>query len=94
MHKFYIAVCTLLAGAMLIACSDQRVKRDDEVAMMIYRDCMSGPPPALNSADMSMSISNSGSPNPNTSIAATTQTRQEESQQIRCAQLAGWKTKP
>ena len=88
------ALKTLIAIALNIiffaGCADHRVDRSDEEAMMVYRECMSGMPPQINSADMSSTISNSSVANKNTSIAANVQTQQDQSQQIRCMQQAGW----
>lgn len=81
-----------LALSLLSGCADHRVDRSDDEAMLIYRDCMAGAPPQLNSADMSSTISSSGTANKNTSIAANAQTQQEEAQRLRCMQLAGWDT--
>ncbi len=80
-----------LGLALVAGCADHRVDRSDDEAMMIYRDCMAGAPPQLNSADMSSTISSSGTASANTSIAANAQTQQEEAQHLRCMQLAGWK---
>ena len=76
--------------ALLAGCADHRVDRNDDEAMMVYRECMASSPPQLNSSNMSSTISNSAMANKNTSIAANAQTQQEESQRIRCMQLAGW----
>ena len=84
---FLIAVLVMI---LTMACTDHRLNRSDEEAMMVYRECMAGAPPQLNSADMSSTISNSATANRNTSIAANAQTQQEEAQRLRCMQLAGW----
>ena len=76
--------------AVLAACADHRVDRSDDEAMMVYRDCMAGAPPQLNSPDMTSTVSNSTLADKNTSIAARAQTQQEQAQQTRCMQLAGW----
>jgi hypothetical protein len=76
--------------ALLAGCADHRVDRSDDAAMMVYRDCMTGAPPQLNSADMNTTVSSSKLADQNTSIAARAQTQQEQAQQTRCMQLAGW----
>ncbi len=83
----------LLLLCITVACADHRLNRSDEDAMMVYRECMGGAAPQLNSSNMSSSISNSNTFNKNTSIAANAQTLQEQSQQIHCMQLAGWEKK-
>lgn len=86
--KYFLATGAILA--VIGGCSDHRLNRSDEEAMLVYRECMSGAPPQLNSADMSSTISNSAAVNKNTSIAANAQTRQEQSQQMLCMQQAGY----
>jgi hypothetical protein len=89
-YRSYFIVFVLLASGLTAGCADHRIDRSDEEAMMVYRECMSGSPPQLNSSDMSSTISNSSTVDKSTSIAAKAQTQQEQSQQIQCMQLAGW----
>ena len=90
MNMKLCGICPFLALLMLLGCADHRVDRSNQEAMAIYRECMAGMPPQLNSADMSATISSSPAANQNTSIAANARTRQEQSQEILCMQQAGW----
>jgi hypothetical protein len=85
------ALATVICMFVVVACADRRLDRSDDEAMMVYRECMAGAPPALNSAEMSSTLSNSRTADANTSIAANARTQQEESHELHCMQLAGWK---
>jgi len=86
-RAFFIMVATLV---FFMGCSDHRLDRSDEEAMMVYRECMNDHSPQPNSAGMTATITNAKTADPNTSIAANTQTQQEQNQHLRCAQLAGY----
>jgi hypothetical protein len=87
-----ITLTFLLLISITAGCDDHRVDRSDEEAMMVYRDCMGGPPPQVNSATAAATISNSGTVNKNTSIAANVQTQQEQNRETECMRMAGWET--
>jgi len=90
-HHILPLLCFLGVSA---GCANHLADREDDAAMLIYRDCMNGMPNQAGAFNHGAAIANSPSLSNNVPIQATAQTMSEQNQQIECMQKAGWKKQP
>jgi hypothetical protein len=83
------AMIIILVIASCVGCADSRAQKSNDEAMMLYRDCMGGPPPQWESSDVSASLDSEYV----ASASASADSRRESRQHIECARRAGWEEK-
>lgn len=86
MSAYVKTVMIVLLIGSCFGCADNRARRSDEQAMMIYRDCMGGMPPHWEANDASAGL---GSKHV-ASAGAGADSHRESRQHIECVQQAGW----
>ena len=81
----------MILGATAIGCADHRAVRDDDEAMLVYRDCMNAMPQSSSNYRDSAALANHDNAAMNASMNSTVQAQREQREQMRCMQAAGRK---
>ena len=89
MTIFIKIMTTMLVIVSCFGCTDSRVQRPDDEAMMMYRDCMGGTSPQWDSSDASAELDSEHVASAN----AGANTRRHSRQHNECVQQAAWEEK-
>lgn len=89
MRRTRASLVALFAAAAVAGCSDTRTLRDDDLATMMYRDCMNAAPSAWSMDDASSATADSATRN-TASFDAAADRKREQRQQMECMEQAGY----
>ena len=89
MKSRILPIVAVFAGTPLCGCSEPRTLRDDDLATMMYRDCMNAASPSWSMDDASSAMSDSNTRN-TASFDAAAERKREQRQQMACMEQAGY----